>query len=328
MNYTTSDYLEQLVQDRDDLVDNLTEKGITGLTGDETFTELVPEVLNIPSGADPSDIFDSTVSSFNGASSESSLQRAGYWYKTVDKLYITDNKTITEGQYLFQYFNGSEINGLNKLNTSSVTNMNYMFRNCDYITKLDGIETLDLSNTTQCVSMFQGLGSKVSTLERGTLDLDLTNWNVSNVLSTEHFLKSSRVIKSLNISGWDLKKNTSLKAFFDGCRELQSINLTNVQTRDLTNMDYMFRDCSKLTEIDLSSFETPNLTSMYATFQGCTNLTKIDMRKFNFSNITGWTDTFTNVPTNCLIIVADDTQKGILTNQFPTMTNIKTVAEL
>ena len=47
---TTSDYLEQLVQDRDDLVDNLTTKGITGLTGDETFTELVPEVLNIPSG--------------------------------------------------------------------------------------------------------------------------------------------------------------------------------------------------------------------------------------------------------------------------------------
>ena len=46
---TTSDYLTQLQQDKQDLVDNLTEKGITGLTGDETFTELVPEVLNIQS---------------------------------------------------------------------------------------------------------------------------------------------------------------------------------------------------------------------------------------------------------------------------------------
>ena len=44
----TSDYLEQLVQDRDDLVTNLTTQGITGLTGDETFTELVPQVLDIP----------------------------------------------------------------------------------------------------------------------------------------------------------------------------------------------------------------------------------------------------------------------------------------
>jgi hypothetical protein len=51
---TTADYLNQLEQDRQDLVDNLETKGITGLTGDETFTELVPEVLNIPSGGTPS----------------------------------------------------------------------------------------------------------------------------------------------------------------------------------------------------------------------------------------------------------------------------------
>lgn len=43
----TSDYLEQLQQDKSDLVDNLTTMGIEDLTGDETFTELVPEVLNI-----------------------------------------------------------------------------------------------------------------------------------------------------------------------------------------------------------------------------------------------------------------------------------------
>jgi len=47
---TTSDYLIQLQTDKSNLVTNLTTKGITGLTGDETFTELVPEVLNIPSG--------------------------------------------------------------------------------------------------------------------------------------------------------------------------------------------------------------------------------------------------------------------------------------
>lgn len=47
---TISEQITQLTSDRDDLVANLTTKGITGLTGDETFTELVPEVLNIPSG--------------------------------------------------------------------------------------------------------------------------------------------------------------------------------------------------------------------------------------------------------------------------------------
>lgn len=59
---TTSDYLEQLQQDKSDLVDNLTTKGITGLTGDETFTELVPEVLNI---AGTTEIVDYVVADYS-----------------------------------------------------------------------------------------------------------------------------------------------------------------------------------------------------------------------------------------------------------------------
>lgn len=50
---TTADYLTQLQQDREDFVDNLETMGITGLTGDETFTELVPEVLNISGESTP-----------------------------------------------------------------------------------------------------------------------------------------------------------------------------------------------------------------------------------------------------------------------------------
>jgi len=47
---TTSDYLTQLQQDREDLIDNLETQGIDDLTGDETFTELVPRVLDIETG--------------------------------------------------------------------------------------------------------------------------------------------------------------------------------------------------------------------------------------------------------------------------------------
>lgn len=47
---TTSDYLTQLQQDRLDLIDNLEAQGIDDLTGNETFTELVPRVLDIQTG--------------------------------------------------------------------------------------------------------------------------------------------------------------------------------------------------------------------------------------------------------------------------------------
>ena len=54
---TTADYLNQLEQDREDFVDNLETKGISGLSGDETFTELVPQVLNISGGGGQTNIY-------------------------------------------------------------------------------------------------------------------------------------------------------------------------------------------------------------------------------------------------------------------------------
>lgn len=57
---TISEQLTQLVSDRDDLVANLIAQGISGLTGDETFTELVPEVLNISGGGGAQDIYRAT----------------------------------------------------------------------------------------------------------------------------------------------------------------------------------------------------------------------------------------------------------------------------
>lgn len=62
---STADYLNQLEQDREDLVDNLEAKGITGLSGDETFTQLVPEVLNIPSGGNTGAYYVNTTTEMN-----------------------------------------------------------------------------------------------------------------------------------------------------------------------------------------------------------------------------------------------------------------------
>ena len=47
---TTTDYLNQLISDRDDLADNLTAMGVPS-EHIETFTELVPKVLQIPQGS-------------------------------------------------------------------------------------------------------------------------------------------------------------------------------------------------------------------------------------------------------------------------------------
>lgn len=149
---TIAEQLTQLASDRDDLVSNLTTKGITGLTGDETFTELVPEVLNIPSGGDVSDYFTDTIS-------------ANTYARSLVKKFptITLSQNVTSLYGFFQYMTAlieapmintenvttmqSMFEGLTNLllvpvyNTQSVTNMRAMLRNCT------SLETAPLFNT-------------------------------------------------------------------------------------------------------------------------------------------------------------------------------------
>ena len=87
---TINEYIDQLKEDRSDLVDNLETQGITGLTGDETFTQLVPQVLNISGGGEgqiiqydvmptPSAELEDKIIQYTGATD--STYTNGYFYK-------------------------------------------------------------------------------------------------------------------------------------------------------------------------------------------------------------------------------------------------------
>lgn len=107
----------------------------------------------------------------------------------------------------------------------------------------------------------------------------------------------------------------------------ETIDLTNIDTNNVTTMKNMFRACDYIKELDLSQFYTPNLRIVQNMFTYCYELIKIDMRNFDFSNINSWTQWLVGVPTNCLIIVKDNTQKTLVQAQAEGYTNVKTVAE-
>lgn len=108
---TVEEQLTQLVSDRDDLVTNLTTKGISGLTGEETFTELVPEVLNIPSGGGGSTINGQLVNKTVGSSAISKGDFVG----------IDDSITIQTNDYRisslddFKYYASSYFTDISNL---------------------------------------------------------------------------------------------------------------------------------------------------------------------------------------------------------------------
>lgn len=138
-------------------------------------------------------------------------------------------------------------------------------------------------------------------------------------------------LEEVDLRGVDVSSNTYInyKGFFNNCYKLKEIDLSSWGT--ITGIGILTQFCYKcasLKRANLRCFSGVfNLTRL---FDGCTSLEYMDVRGLDFANCTnfdymlGYTDI---VPTTCEIIVADTTQKEWFATNFPTYTNVKTVAE-
>ena len=297
---TTENYLEQLETDRQGMVTNLTTKGITGLTGDETFTELVPEVLDIQTTPN----LQSKSETITTNTTTTITADSGY-----DGLSSVEVTTNVSGGDLSEYFN--ETPASLPSYKDGWFEKNY-FKKCSILTIPNNSNNFD--------SIFASYtGSAVPKIICGS--------NVTSLLNAYASGGSTMYMTSIDCTGLNTTNVTTTQNMFWGCSSLTDLNLGNPTFSNVTTMANMFNSCSRLTTIDLSSVSPTSSVNCYRMFNGCTSLTKIDMRSFDFTLISNFNQMFTNVPTNCLIIVADQTQKDWFTTNWSTLTNVKTVAE-
>ncbi|EMF0108347.1 BspA family leucine-rich repeat surface protein [Enterococcus hirae] len=195
----------------------------------------------------------------------------------VGKIVAPENSS-----YLFSGSNGeltnvTEIEGLNQLDTSKVTNMNSMFYNANSLESLD-ISGFDTSNVTDMAWMFDYLSSVTS--------LDVSSLNTNKVTDMTGMFKDVSNVTSLDVSGFD--------------------------TSNVTDMDSMFYSMTNLTSLDVSGFDTSNVTNMYRMFNEMNSLTSLDVSNFDTSKVTDMEEMFDNVPLKKLIL--GDTFKFVEVN--------------
>lgn len=122
-----------------------------------------------------------------------------------------------------------------------------LFRYCNKLEEIIGLENLDTSNIVNMSYMFSGCNKLT--------ELNLLNWNTSNV--------------------------TNMAYMFDSCKSLTELDLSNFNTKNVTDMSWMFNNCSHLTEIDTSNFNTSKVQEMRGMFAYCNNLVVLDLFYFN-----------------------------------------------
>lgn len=228
-----------------------------------------------------------------------------------------DTSLITDMESEFQYCVVTSL--APKFDVTNVTTMVNFVADCTYL------KTADLSYLRE---------SAVKTIkyfcyDNGNLQtIDVRNLSTPNLTDMSYAFANCNNLASINVSSLITNKVSNMQSTFYKLPKLTSLDLKHFNTENVTNMQWMFNGDTALTSLDLSSFYTPRLTNTKEMFKNCTSLMHIDMRNFVFTKVSTYTNMFIGVPTDCEIIVKDDTAKSWITSKFTTLTNVKTVAEL
>ncbi len=196
-------------------------------------------------------------------------------------------RPTTTYRWFYGMSNLTSITGLSYLNTSEVTNMEYMFFRCSKLTSLN----LNLSGfNTSKVTKMKFIFGECS----GLTSLNVAGFNTANVSDMSAMFQGCSALTTLDLSSFNTANVTTMALMFSKCSNLTSLDLSSFNTANVKEMSFMFYACYALTSLDISSFRTPKVTSMSYMFNNCRALTSLDVSRFSTVNVTSMNQMFTS----------------------------------
>ncbi|MFK4957844.1 MucBP domain-containing protein [Lactococcus garvieae] len=154
------------------------------------------------------------------------------------------------------------IEGLEKLDTSQVTNMSGMFSNLKALTSLD-VSHFDTSQVTNMSGMFSNLNTLTS--------LDVSHFNTSQVTNMSDMFANMEALTSLDVSHFDTSQVTNMSGMFGGYGN--------------SIPEYPQPYGAGLSTLDVSSFDTSKVESIFAMFMNMKNIQALDLSNFNLEQV-------------------------------------------
>ena len=145
--------------------------------------------------------------------------------------------------------------------------------------------------------------------------IELIWYNLIN--SCDHMFYECSDITEIDLSNFNTSNVKNMQNMFHECSSLTSLNLSNFDTSKVKDMSRMFQGCSSLTSLNLSNFDTPKIEWMMFMFNYCTNLEYINMLKLKEGFYTGlvyYFNMFENVSNNIVVCI---NKNNILKQIYP-----------
>ncbi|GEM_PF-521190 len=207
-----------------------------------------------------------------------------YMFKGCEKLGTIrfsdsfETSKVKSWQKMFLNCKNATVIDVAGLNTQSAENMEWIFKECNKVEKLD-LSGWKLHNVTNLYQAFNN-DYALSELKLGS------GWNLQNCTTMYACFDSCSNLKGCDFH--EIKTSSKLsnvECLFKGCAKIENLNIKEWDVSGVHSMKQTFYNCSAVKTIDIANWITPNLESLENTFSGCSNVELIDMSNWNMEKV-------------------------------------------
>lgn len=92
-------------------------------------------------------------------------------------------------------------------------------------------------------------------------------------------------ISNIDLSNFDTSNVADMSSMFADMNQIKELNLSSFDTSKVTNMSSMFKGMYGFKSLDVSNFDTSNVIDMSSMFQGTWQLVSLNLLNFNTSKV-------------------------------------------
>ena len=207
---------------------------------------------------------------WDNSSKKSSL----YWLLDVEQF---GGNQIVSGEYAFRGYAGASMSAAGALDTSNLTNLEYMFWEAKQfngdVSNWDTSKVTSLGATFASASAFNG---------------DVSGWDTSAVVSMSSVFLSAAAFNG-DLSSWDTSRVTQFQNMFFGASSFDG-DLSSWDTSQATSMEIMFYGAQQFNG-DISQWDTSRVTRMSMMFAQASSFNR-DLSLWCVSRIATTPDSF------------------------------------
>ena len=140
-------------------------------------------------------------------------------------------------------------------------------------------------------------------------NLNLSNWNTSNVTVMNYMFSYCYKLKTVDLSMFDTHNVTDMSGLFYKSIALTNLDLRSFDTTNVINMNSMFEDCYCLNTIKTGEWNLLNVKNMQYMFHKCSSLKELDISGWIFSKDIFMDDILFAISWSCGIDIFNELDK-------------------